>query len=169
MKDPGRASFSVESGGVEATRAIGRAVGRALPPGAVVALCGPLGAGKTQFVKGMAEGLAVDACEPVVSPTFVLVREYAGRQPLVHADLYRLASREELEALGLEERAEAGSIVVVEWADRFREYWPTSAVWIELAYGGGELRIVDISSSDHGWIERAKQGIACELDSANRS
>jgi tRNA threonylcarbamoyladenosine biosynthesis protein TsaE len=104
------------TGSAEETREVGRAVGRALVAGDVVALIGDLGAGKTQFVKGMAAGLG--AGEGVVtSPTFVLMNRYVeGRMPLAHYDLYRLESPD-LEALGYLDAREEGA-VVVEWADK---------------------------------------------------
>jgi tRNA threonylcarbamoyladenosine biosynthesis protein TsaE len=95
--------------------ALGHALGAGARPGDVVLLEGPIGAGKTVLVHGIAAGLG--AGNDVASPTFVLVRQYSGRLPLVHADLYRLASRPEIEALALLELAEPG-LLVVEWADR---------------------------------------------------
>jgi len=85
------------------TFAFGQALGGLLQSGDFVALTGQLGAGKTHLVKGLAVGLGVPADEPVVSPTFVLVREYIGRLKLYHIDAYRLGGAAELFALGLEE------------------------------------------------------------------
>ncbi len=107
-----------------ATREMGRALSRHLEPGALVLVSGPLGAGKTELVRGIAEGLGLDGDE-VASPTFALVHEYgcAGASPLlVHADLYRLLGeappvRTATEDLGLEEARERGAIVVVEWPE----------------------------------------------------
>ena len=117
--------------------------------GTLIALAGPLGAGKTELVKGLAEGLGVSAEEPVVSPTFVLVREYAGRHPLFHCDAYRLGSFEEAEALGLDEMRRAG-VLVVEWADRFEELLADADVRIELAHGGASERELTLSADDAG-------------------
>ena len=116
------------------TVALGAAIGRLVESGDVVALCGPLGAGKTQFVKGLAAGLEVPADEPVVSPTFVLVREYLGRLRLFHLDAYRLGSAAELSDLGLGEMATApDSVLAVEWADRFVGVLParTVRIWFD--------------------------------------
>lgn len=116
----------------EQTLRLGRLIGEAARGGVVIGLSGALGAGKTQLVKGIARGLGVPADEPVVSPTFVLVREYRGRLRLLHADAYRLADAAELWALGLDEAiAAADSVVVIEWADRFAESLPPGAWWIE--------------------------------------
>jgi tRNA threonylcarbamoyladenosine biosynthesis protein TsaE len=107
----------------DATRALGRALARLAGPGDVVVLTGPLGAGKTTLVQGLARGL--DIAEPATSPTFVLVHEMTGgRLPLVHVDAYRLGSALELDDLDLDADV-ARSVVVVEWgeglADRLSE------------------------------------------------
>lgn len=125
----------------EETFEIGRRLGRVLAAGDVLALSGPLGAGKTHFIKGVAAGLGVDPSEPLVSPTFVLVREYAGRLRLVHCDAYRLAGAEEFEALGLEEQRAAGdAVLAVEWADRVAAALPADRMEIELAHEGASAR-----------------------------
>jgi tRNA threonylcarbamoyladenosine biosynthesis protein TsaE len=94
-------------------------VGELLSGGELLALDGPLGAGKTAFVGGLARGLGVDAGEPVISPTFVLLREYAGRLRLYHMDLYRLQSLDDLETLGFDELcADRGGVLAIEWAAR---------------------------------------------------
>lgn len=93
-------------------------LGAALRIGDAVALVGPLGAGKTTFVQGLARGMGVLPERHVASPTFALVNEHPGRTPLVHADFYRVADPRELGELGLEEAYDRAA-VVVEWADRF--------------------------------------------------
>lgn len=119
----------------------GRALGRRLRGGEVVELCGPLGAGKTQFAKGLALGLGVNDQEPVVSPTFVLIREYAGRLTFYHCDAYRLQSADELLDLGLEEVLEAGdSVVAIEWADRFPNALSAPTIRVDLDYAGETSR-----------------------------
>jgi len=98
------------------TRAVARAVAEHCAPGDLLVLVGELGTGKTEFAKGLAEGL--DVAEPVVSPTFALVREYAGRLPLLHVDLYRLDHAQEVLDLGLEDLAADEAVTAVEWGDR---------------------------------------------------
>jgi len=124
------------------TRALGEALGRLLPPGAVVLLRGPLGAGKTTFVQGLAEGMGV--AERVVSPTFVLVREHPGppgEPGLAHVDCYRLAGPADVRALALDEWLDAGGVVAVEWPDRGRDALPADVVEVELAYAGDGRRV----------------------------
>ena len=96
------------------TRAAGRRLSGLLRPGDVVLLAGDLGAGKTVFAGGIGDGLGVE--DPVVSPTFVLVRHYRGLMPMTHADIYRLGSSAELEDLDLPAES-ADGVLVVEWGD----------------------------------------------------
>jgi tRNA threonylcarbamoyladenosine biosynthesis protein TsaE len=101
--------------------------------GLVVSLVGPLGAGKTVFVKGLAQGLAIDPAV-VTSPTFVIACAYpirAGRH-LAHVDLYRVESLEELEAAGFLDLLEPGAVVAVEWGDRFPEALPPDRLEIAI-------------------------------------
>jgi tRNA threonylcarbamoyladenosine biosynthesis protein TsaE len=102
--------------------------------GLLVALSGPLGAGKTLFVQGLAEGLGVDPAR-VTSPTFVIASEYPapGGRTLAHVDLYRVASRDELEATGFADLLAPGALVAVEWADRFPGALPADRLEIRLA------------------------------------
>jgi len=99
------------------TEALGEKFGRTATSGLVIALSGDLGAGKTQFVKGLARGLGISA--RVHSPTFTLVNEYAGgRLKLFHLDLYRLETREQILSAGIEEFLSPAGVSVVEWAER---------------------------------------------------
>lgn len=124
------------SDGVEATRAIGRRLGRALACGHVVALVGPLGAGKTTLVKGVAEGAGVARPREVTSPTFVLINEYETGPPasgmrLFHVDAYRLHGGDDLDALGFDEFCAEGA-VLIEWADRVGSVLPADVLTIHL-------------------------------------
>lgn len=112
------------------TQALGAKVAATLKPGAVLALVGNLGSGKTCFVQGLARGLQVPS-HPVASPTFVLIHEYlGGRLPLYHFDFYRLQRIEEAIHLNLEEYFEGDGICVVEWADNFPKVFPKTTEWI---------------------------------------
>src|SRR6188474_3546299 len=101
-----------------ATEALGRRLGALLFPGAVVALVGQLGAGKTHFARAIAEGLGVKNPAAVNSPTFTLIHEYPARLPIYHFDAYRLAGAREFADLGVEEYFHGDGVCLVEWADR---------------------------------------------------
>jgi tRNA threonylcarbamoyladenosine biosynthesis protein TsaE len=126
------------------TRAIAAALAPTLAPGAVILLSGDLGAGKTAFVRGLAEGLNLDPDE-VTSPTFTLVHEYrGGRLPLIHVDLYRL-DRAELDEVGLDQDLAARGITAVEWAERLTRAIP-GAVVVKILDQGEDLRSIEINS-----------------------
>ena len=105
---------------LETTRALGRSLARELPTGAILLLSGPLGAGKTSLVQGLAEGLGIS--EPITSPTFALAQHYPQGEPkLVHLDLYRLEQPASADELFLQEEEEAsttGALMAVEWPER---------------------------------------------------
>lgn len=102
------------------TAAAGRALAEQLHAGDIILVTGDLGAGKTAFVRGLAEGLGIDSTL-VSSPTFTLIQEYrGGRLTLYHVDLYRLTPRE-VDDLGLDELVDEGGVVAVEWPDRWSD------------------------------------------------
>ncbi|MDA3873055.1 MAG: tRNA (adenosine(37)-N6)-threonylcarbamoyltransferase complex ATPase subunit type 1 TsaE [Kiritimatiellae bacterium] len=121
---------ALQSESPEDTRRIGEELVTSLSPGSVVRLHGDLGAGKTCFVQGMAEGLGWTG--PVNSPTYGLIQEYKTTPPLVHVDLYRLTDPEQIWDLGLEEMLEDKAIVAVEWSERVPDFWPRDAWQVEL-------------------------------------
>ncbi len=126
------------------TAAVGRALAAALWAGDVLLLYGDLGAGKTAFVRGLAEGLGV-AREEVSSPTFTLVQEYrGGRLSLFHVDLYRLNDPREIDDLGLDEIADEG-VLAIEWAEKL-PVAPSGSIAVRIADGGGDARTIDISN-----------------------
>jgi tRNA threonylcarbamoyladenosine biosynthesis protein TsaE len=128
------------------TREVGRILGTTLVGGEVIELCGPLGAGKTQLAKGLALGLGVPADEPITSPSFVLIRAYAGRLTFYHCDAYRLQSVGELLALGLEELlGDPVGVVAIEWADRFPEALTSGAIRIDLEHDSASSRRLRIT------------------------
>lgn len=138
------ASFISES--AEQTRRAGAVIGKRLSTGDVVALCGPLGAGKTELVKGIAAGLGVPDHQRVASPTFVLVREYAGRLTLFHIDAYRLSGASDLVELGFDEMCSVpDAAVAIEWADRVPEALPGEALSVELEHGGDDRRLIRVT------------------------
>ena len=123
------------------TRETARLLTAGFQGGEILELCGPLGAGKTCFAKGLALGLGVPESEPIVSPTFVLLRRYEGRMSFIHVDVYRMGSSEELLDLGLEElRSETSAVIAVEWADRFPGALGSDTFHVETAYADAESK-----------------------------
>jgi len=119
---------------------LGQHLGEILEPGMTVALIGPLGAGKTIFVKGLARGLGV---KPIVtSPTFVLINEYQGRLLFYHIDAYRLKSAQELLALGADEIFYGHSVAAVEWADHIEEALPREYLSVKFTILGKNNRSI---------------------------
>jgi tRNA threonylcarbamoyladenosine biosynthesis protein TsaE len=126
----------------EETVRFGERLGAALRSRAVVGLTGPLGAGKTRLVQGIARGAGYAG--RVRSPSFALLHVYRGRLPLRHFDLYRLESVDEGTAGEWEEAMEGEGISLVEWADRVPDLLPEEAVWIDLAPTGLQDRTIQI-------------------------
>lgn len=115
-----------------ATEAFGRRLGALLFPGAVVALVGPMGAGKTHLTRAIAEGLEVRNPAAVNSPTFVLIQEYRARLPIYHFDTYRLSGPREFAELGADEYLRGDGVCVVEWADKVEAVLPAEHLRIEI-------------------------------------
>lgn len=101
------------------TRELSREIGLRIGPGAIIALYGDLGSGKTAFVQGLARGLEVPGEYYVTSPTYTLINEYPGRCPLYHIDLYRLDATADFEDIGLDEALYGEGVAAIEWAERF--------------------------------------------------
>lgn len=146
------ARVQVRTHSPESTEELGRRLGARLRPGDVVALVGPLGAGKTVMARGIARGAG--ATGYIASPSFVVIREYAGPLRVYHADLYRLDRLEDIADLGLDELSEAGGVLVVEWADRADGLLPMDHVRVEMTFGAGETDRVLIFSAPDAWAER---------------
>ena len=138
----------------EETAAAGRDLAASLATGDVVLLYGDLGAGKTAFVQGAAKALGVEG--PVVSPTFTLVREYTGRVPVAHIDVYRLDRLQDVLDLGFEEYLDGGSVVFIEWGDVIQGLLPESwlGVWLSLDDADETRRTVRISATGPAWTAR---------------
>jgi tRNA threonylcarbamoyladenosine biosynthesis protein TsaE len=130
------------------TRALGRTLGTDALPGTVLALVGPLGAGKTQLAKGVAEGLGVRSV--VNSPTFVLMNEHEGRLRLFHIDAYRLDDAQDAVAAGLLDERQASGVTVVEWADRLEGWLPDARLEITLAMVDDDERSRTLGWQAHG-------------------
>ena len=127
----------------EETQALGARLGSLLGKGDVVACVGPLGAGKTCFLQGLARGLGVTAA--VTSPTFVLVNQYRGRMTVYHVDAYRTGSLTELVDLGLEEMLHGEGVTIVEWADKLLPLLPPRTVTVTITGLGDEAREIELA------------------------
>ncbi len=138
------------TGSAAETERLGAMLAPALAPGAIVALQGDLGAGKTHLVKGMAKAWGIDPAL-VSSPTFTLVNEYAGtRFPVYHFDAYRIRTAAEFEELGYEEYFFGDGICLVEWPERVDELLPRETIRLHLSHAGDNRRRVQQVSEFYG-------------------
>ena len=126
------------------TDRLGQAIGRALCGGETIALYGPLGAGKTALVRGIAQGLGASPTA-ISSPTFVVIHEYQGRLPLAHVDLYRIRSPRELESTGLIEYFSGQTVTAIEWADKGLAALPLDRIEIALNHRTVRSRMIQLS------------------------
>ena len=129
------------------TRQLGWTLGKTLRGGEVLAITGELGSGKTQLVKGIAQGLDIAPSE-ITSPTFALIHEHEGRLPLYHIDLYRLETPRDIESIGLEEYFTRNAVVAIEWAERATSLLPPNRVQITLSHLADDTRRVIISERE---------------------
>ena len=136
----------ITSGSPDETRALGRRLGGLIWPGGYICLYGELGAGKTTFAQGLAEGLGVGG-EYVTSPSFALVNEYEGRIRLYHIDLYRLSGPAELDGFGFFEYPGDG-VAAVEWPERAGGGLPDERLDVKMEYSGEGARRVELAA--HG-------------------
>ncbi len=133
---------SITSHSSAETFAFGQQIAATLRAGDVLALCGDLGAGKTHFVKGLAAGLGITA--EVTSPTFTLIHEYpGGRLPLCHFDFYRLESEDDLLRIGFDDYLDAGSVLAIEWAEKFPALLPATTRWFDFRVVGESRAITE--------------------------
>jgi tRNA threonylcarbamoyladenosine biosynthesis protein TsaE len=147
--------LTFDSKSVEDTNRLAEQVARIVQPGDVLALKGDLGAGKTTFTQAFARALGVQ--ERVNSPTFTLIKEYRGRIPLYHMDLYRLNGEEEAAALGLEEYFDGEGVCIVEWADRLGEALPKDVVHITMEETSPHTRRIRVWGTDGPGCDRVKE------------
>ncbi len=146
-------TFVARTHSVEETGALAARVGALLRAGDVVVLDGELGTGKTVFAKGIAVALGIK--EPVVSPTFTVVREYDAPLPLVHVDVYRLDHLQELHDLGFDDLVGGDAVTVVEWGDHVRSLLPPDRLGVLLEPGDrDDDRVVTIDAAGVSWVAR---------------
>jgi tRNA threonylcarbamoyladenosine biosynthesis protein TsaE len=148
-----KTALVLATGSPEETRAMARSLAGFLGPRDVVSLTGDLGAGKTTFVQGAAEGLNVT--EPVLSPTFTLVRRYRGTLPVYHLDVYRLERLQEALDVGLDEILDEGAVVFIEWGDAIDPLLPPEHLQVELTLPAeGDRRQFELTWFGRSWAER---------------
>ncbi len=158
-------SFTLEVSDLAGTEALGRRLGPLLFPGAVVALVGQLGAGKTHFTRAVAEGLGVRTPAAVTSPTFTLIHEYPARLPVYHFDAYRLASAREFLDLGTGEYFHGDGVCLVEWADRFPEALPAERLDVRIEIVDAHRRRFEINSHGSRYDQLVNEWVRTESPS----
>ncbi len=152
--------MKIRTHSADETRAVAAALSNALQPGDVVALVGDLGGGKTAFVQGACRALGVR--EPVTSPTFAIVQEYVGRIGVVHVDVYRLDTLQELHDLGFDELIDGERVTFVEWGDRIQAALPADHITVDIGLPPGDDidaddRIILVAAHGPNWGARARR------------
>ena len=138
-------SFTTKS--AEESEALGQKIGRALQQGDILAMRGPLAAGKTTLTKGIARSLGIR--DEITSPTFCLISEYAGKMPLYHMDVYRLDGAEDFINLGTDDMLYGEGVCVIEWSERIMSELPDTAITVDISVNGDGSRTVNISNWPH--------------------
>jgi tRNA threonylcarbamoyladenosine biosynthesis protein TsaE len=138
--------WQIVSSSQQHTDRLGQAIGRTLRGGETIALYGPLGAGKTALVRGIAQGLDAESTT-VTSPTFVMIHEYQGRLPLAHVDLYRVRSPRDLDSTGLADYFSGLTVTAIEWADKGIPALPSDRLEIELSHRAARSRVIRLRAT----------------------
>jgi tRNA threonylcarbamoyladenosine biosynthesis protein TsaE len=153
-------NLELTTGNPEETQQLGQALGRLVESGDIILLAGVLGAGKTCLTQGLARGLGINETTP--SPTFVIMREFAGRLPLYHMDFYRLEFNE-IDDLGLDDYLYGRGVCAIEWADRGLAIMPAEHLLIEMDYLGENerrLRLTPSGAHYEALVVRLKKALA---------
>lgn len=138
--------WKLTSSSHQQTDRLGQVLGRTLRGGETIALYGPLGAGKTAFVRGIAQGLGASPTA-VTSPTFVLIHEYQGRLPLAHMDWYRIRSLRELESTGVMEYFSGQTVTAIEWADKGVDLLPRDRIEVTMSHCTAQSRMIQLNAT----------------------
>ena len=162
QKQPAEENLSWVTNTVEETQNLAENIGKCLKPGDVLALHGDLGSGKTTFVQGLVKGTGIVSAA-VKSPTFVLMREYAGTTPVVHIDAYRLAAAPSAIWLDVEQLIHPEKITVIEWAERLSDLLPDQRIDIEFAHLSTNRRRITLLPQSES-VKQRFQGLAPSQD-----
>ncbi len=134
------------------TKEFGASLGQLLRGGELICLEGELGSGKTTFIQGIGRGLGVDG--PITSPTFIFVNEYRGENlTFYHVDLYRVESRQEIIASGLDDLFWGDGVCAIEWAEKAGEIVPQERLWVTLRHGGERRRLITLEAQGSTYEE----------------
>ena len=140
----------------EATRNLGRYIGKSIATPTILALTGGLGSGKTVFVQGLAKGLGIPDEYYITSPTFTLVNEYPGRFPLIHIDLYRLDGIHDFEDIGLDELMYDQAVIAIEWAEKMSHQLPDDHLAMTFEITNDNGRKISLNAFGHSIVNLTK-------------
>lgn len=139
--------LKIVSNSTQQTQSIGEKIGRNIKSGTVIAFFGGLGMGKTAFTRGLAKGMGIKA--DVMSPTFAIVNDYGGEPPLVHFDMYKVESWDDLYSSGFFDYLDMGAVLAVEWSENIENALPESTIRVNIAPGENEnQRIITVEGLD---------------------
>ena len=141
--------INIKTLSADETRQLGQKIGALIKLPLIIALRGDLGSGKTAFVQGLAKGLEVPDGYYITSPTFTLINEYPGRLSLVHVDLYRLESIDDLEDLGLDELLYGQAVIAIEWAEKLTGRQPAEQLLVTMEIIDDECRKLTLDATGH--------------------
>jgi len=141
--------INIKTLSADETRQLGQKIGTLIKLPLIIALRGDLGSGKTAFVQGLAKGLEVPDGYYITSPTFTLINEYPGRMSLVHVDLYRLESIDDLEDLGLDELLYGQAVIAIEWAEKLTGRQPAEQLIVTMEIIDDECRKLTLDATGH--------------------
>lgn len=139
--------FEIITYNPEQTHALGLQFGEALTGGMVLSLEGDLGAGKTVFIKGLAQGLTVPETLYITSPSYAIIHEYPGRLPLFHADLYRIEDPADIDELGLFDIMDGKNVIAIEWAERIGDSLPPEGMFLRFEILNDFVRKISMRAS----------------------
>jgi len=152
--------INIKTLSADETQKLGQKIGTLIKKPLIIALIGDLGSGKTAFVQGLAKGLEVPDEYYITSPTFTLINEYPGRLPLVHVDLYRLESIEDLEDIGLDELMYGQAVIAIEWAEKLTGRQPAGQLLVTMETIDDDCRKLTLDATGHDEVNliRALEG-----------